>query len=286
LALQETASGVPMIRDSLSLDKDCANVFRESAKRKQKLQQLADDIAVSDGRNESAILLAICPTRWCVRYRSITKLLKFWKVVLLALDELAKEAGRGDAKCKLEGLRKQLSKAKTYFAVVVWQALFGPCEELAKALQAVNTTATGALVGSNVLLTRLRKLRNEDEFDHLYSQTETDAANLGLTPLASESDLESRRQVRAPSRYEMQTNTSRPHIFTEKEKLRNEFYAALDLLISEVERRFDQPGLSRMATLESMLSSDEVSEGANEVLSIYDDIDASKFSLERCMLYT
>jgi hypothetical protein len=56
-------------------------------------------------------------------------------------------------------------------------------------------------------------------------------------------------------------------------------------LISEVERRFDQPRLLRMATLESMLSSDEVSEGANDrVLSIYDDVDASKFSLERRML--
>ena len=98
-----------------------------------------------------------------MRYRSITKLLKFWKVVLLALDELANEAGRG-----VKGLRKQMPKAKTYFAVVVCQTLFGPCEELAKALQAVNTTVTGALVGSNVLLTHLRKLRNEDEFDHLY----------------------------------------------------------------------------------------------------------------------
>jgi hypothetical protein len=28
-----------------------------------------------------------------------------------ALDELAKEAGRDDVKCKLEGLRKQTSKA-------------------------------------------------------------------------------------------------------------------------------------------------------------------------------
>ena len=78
-------------------------------------------------------------------YRSVTKLLKFWKVVLLALDELAKEAGRGDVKCKLEG------QAKSYFAVVVCQALFGPCEELAKALQAVNTTVTGALVGSRLM---------------------------------------------------------------------------------------------------------------------------------------
>ena len=90
----------------------------------------------------------------------------------------------------------------------------------------MNTTPTGALVGSNVLLTHLQKLRNEQR--------------LMLPILASESDLESPRQVRAPSRYEMQTNTSRPHIFTEKEKLRSEFYAALDLFISEVERRFDQ----------------------------------------------
>jgi hypothetical protein len=58
----------------------------------------------------------------------------------------------------------------------------------------------------------------------------------------------------------------------------------LDLLISEVERRFDQPGLSRMATLENMLSSDEISEDAHEVLAIYDDVDANKFILERRML--
>jgi hypothetical protein len=41
-----------------------------------------------------------------------------------------------------------------------------------------------------------------------------------------------------------------------------------------------------MVTLESMLSSDKVSERVNEVLSIYDDVDASKFSFERRMLPT
>ena len=36
-SLQETASDVPIIRNSLSVVKDCAVVFRESAKRKQTL---------------------------------------------------------------------------------------------------------------------------------------------------------------------------------------------------------------------------------------------------------
>ena len=50
------------------------------------------------------------------------------------------------------------------------------------------------------------------------------------------------------------------------------------------QRRLDQPALSRMAILESMLSSGEVSEEAHEILAIYDDIDSDKLSLERRML--
>jgi hypothetical protein len=280
LALQETASDVPMIRDSLTLVKDCANVFRESAKRKQKLKQLAADIAVADGQNESVTLLALCPTRWCVRYRAITKLLKFWKVVLSALDELVLETGRGDVKCKMEGLRKQMTKMKGYFGVVVCQALFGPCEELATSLQAANTTATGAVRASNVLLVHLRKLRNEDEFNYLYGQAEIDAAELGLkVPQAT--DLAARRQVKPPGRYEMQNNTSEPHVFSEKAKLRSEYYTALDLLIAEVQRRFDQPSLAHMSALENALSNEEATE---DVLDIYNDIDRNKLLLERKML--
>lgn len=39
---------------------------------------------------------------------------------LLALNKLVKETGRGDVQCN------QMSKTKTYFAVVVRQTLFGP----------------------------------------------------------------------------------------------------------------------------------------------------------------
>ena len=92
LALQEAASDVSIIRNSLSLVKDCANVFRESAKRKQKLKQLSDDISVistdSDTDSGSVFLLSLCPTRWCVRSKAVSRILKSWKVIVLALDEL------------------------------------------------------------------------------------------------------------------------------------------------------------------------------------------------------
>ena len=40
-----------------------------------------------------------------------------------------------------------------------------------------------------------------------------------------------------------------------------------------------------MATLENTLSSDELSKDAQQVLAIYDDVDADKYILERRMLY-
>lgn len=57
LALQETASEIQIISNSLSLVKDCANNFRESAKRKQKLQQIADEIYLLPAAMERAMLL-------------------------------------------------------------------------------------------------------------------------------------------------------------------------------------------------------------------------------------
>ena len=158
-----------------------------------------------------------------------------------------------------------MAKTKTFIGVTMCQTLFGPCEELAKALQAVNTTATGAMRAANVLLTHLRKLRDEHEFDHLYTQGQIDTSQFGLT-VTTESDCQPHRQVRPPARNEMQPNTGSPHVFTEKEKMRSEYYAALDVLISEVECRFDQPALSHLTTLENILSTDEVSDDARKIL--------------------
>jgi len=74
-----------------------------------------------------------------------------------SLDELVLETGRGDVK------RKQMTKMKIYFGVVVYQVLFGPREELVTPLQATNTTAVRV---SNVLLVHFR---NDDEFNYVYT---------------------------------------------------------------------------------------------------------------------
>ena len=134
------------------------------------------------------------------------------------------------------------------------------------------------------MLNHLQNIRNEYEFNHLFDQAKINAVNLGLM-IPDTTDAQLPRIVRGPARYEMQHVTSLPHVFTEKEKLRSEYYASLDLLISEIERRFDQPGLVHMAALESILTSTTVAdEDLRSTIALYDDIDQEKVLREIHML--
>ena len=95
----------------------------------------------------------------------MSRILKPWKVIILALDEIKAEVARGDVKCKIDGLYKLMSKMKTYCGVIQCQAIFGPCEDLAKALPSEKTTATEAVQASKTLMLHLQNIRTEPEFD-------------------------------------------------------------------------------------------------------------------------
>jgi hypothetical protein len=170
-----------------------------------------------------------------------------WKPIVLAFDEMRAEPMRGDMKIKVDEIRKKMTTMKTYFGVHICSVLFSPCEEHAKGLQSKNTTATGALESARILIAHLKRIREENEFNRLYDQCINDAIDLNLQ-LPKE-----RRTLQPPTKYEAKPNSSKAHVFTAKEKLRQEYFSAADMLIAEVERRFDQPGLKQMAKLEHTL---------------------------------
>ena len=106
--------------------RDIAVIYREPAKRKQKLKdaaldesnqssdeesairQIAGDVIVID--NEGAVLqttvLALCPTRWCVRARALQRVLDLWPSIRRAVNQLLTENCRRKTKIKLESLKK------------------------------------------------------------------------------------------------------------------------------------------------------------------------------------
>jgi hypothetical protein len=168
-----------------------------------------------------------------------------WKAIMLAL-QMKSERITGDANAKVDDEHRKMSKLETYIGVQVCGTIFGPCEHNAKGLQSDRTTAT-ALQSAGLLVARLQRLGSDDEFFKNYTYNLEDMESLQLA-LPQE-----RRTAKLPLRHETTANCFETHVFTPIEKMRHEYVATLDLLIAEVERPFNQPGIKLTANIEQLL---------------------------------
>jgi len=83
---------------------------------------------------------------------------------------------RGETRTKISGLLKQAKKARTVFGLLCSEALFGPCEAVAKVLQGEKATAAGALECVKTLKGRVHALRNEKAVEEILNKTKISAA--------------------------------------------------------------------------------------------------------------
>ncbi|KAK0153294.1 Zinc finger MYM-type protein 1 [Merluccius polli] len=156
LALQEVARDVTLIADIFNFVQSASNLIRESAKRKSLYQSLfPDGEAVSN-------IAALCPTRWCVRTRAISRLLQGYVPLLETLRVLQNDKSvRGETRQKISGLLKQAMKGRTVFGLLCCEAMFGPCEAVARSLQGADANVSGAIECILALKERIGALRGE-----------------------------------------------------------------------------------------------------------------------------
>jgi hypothetical protein len=158
LVLQELVSSVDLIGDSLVFVHQCALLAKDSPKRKGLWEEICGAEAVQ--------LLAICPTRWCVRGTALVRAernyIRIQEFLSLLLDD---NALRPLVKATVSGLHKQSMKAKTLLGLKISSSLFGLCEPVARGLQHVNTTAGGCLQAIRCLKQSLSQRRTDEAFE-------------------------------------------------------------------------------------------------------------------------
>ena len=141
LALQDAASGIRPVRDALSLANELSSFFKDSAKRTGVLDTIImtqlSCVKNSAGLASGSRLLPLCPTRWCVRARSLGTLLKHYEAVLTALDTLSDEPGPTGTKA--DGLATKLRSFECLFTLKVASKIFAITEELGTTLQSKKT---------------------------------------------------------------------------------------------------------------------------------------------------
>ena len=110
-------------------------------------------------------------------------------------------------------------------------------------------TASEANRGASVLLSTLEDMRQESCYDSQFAEVEDMARKL-KTPIT---EPKKPRVSRPSKRFEQQPCTAPSTSLDARSGLRKAYYEAVDLIISETKRRFDQPGLKTLARVEDLL---------------------------------
>ena len=223
LALQEVSRDVRIVADTLNFVQGVAVVIKESSKRKALFQSLF-------GTEDVVNVQSLCPTRWCIRANAISRVISAYSVLMETLKTLEQDmAMRGDTRAKVAGLHKQAKKASTYFGLVCSEALFQPCESVAKSLQSPKITAGAALECIKLLQKNLQRLKLDAALGELMTKVTT-YVNLKNLEMPKPT-----RTSKTPARFR---HTTAPESVVDTGdgtgSWRRQFYEALNLIENEV----------------------------------------------------
>lgn len=140
-------------------------------------------------------ILAICPTRWCVRTIAIKPVCSAYRQITETLEQLKDDQSvRGETRAKIGGLYKKALKAKTYFGLLCCAALYEPCESAARGLPLTNASALGAIECPELLRKRVEALRDDAVVENMMHMVAT--AGLKISAASSERTVSTLRRLK------------------------------------------------------------------------------------------
>ena len=238
LCLQECARQSKPVSDALTIVNELYNFIQLSPKRLTLFNKLKAELAP-----ENPNVKPLCPTRWTVRTSAINSVIKNYSVLLQEL-EIIRDEFSGEASSKALGLLTVMEKFSTYFGLKLAYLVFVSTEQLAITLQAKNINAQICIESGHTAKNFLLRHRSTNNFGIFYKSAITESKNLTDKPALP-------RKRRIPRRID---SGSEGHSFSlPEEYFRSQYFEALDVVINELECRFDQEDLKLLKEVENLL---------------------------------
>ena len=246
LCLQEVSSSCRAVRDALNTVHDVTTLIKTSPKRMHIFEDFKRNAELGSCGNAPS-LKPLCPTRWTVRTCCIDSVLKNYNNLSDALEAIS-TSGYDDGCRKAAGLSVLLDKFSTLFGMKLARLLFSKAEQLATAVQKVGVSAEDVMTAVNAIVQFYSSCRNDSEFNAFFSSVVEESKGKTEEPCLP-------RQKRVPRRIDSDTG-SIGYQHTDVESFyRQQYYEALDTVISELKRRFEQKGMGVAQELETLLLS-------------------------------
>ena len=268
LACSDAVKGCKVMRDALDITYEIVKLIKKSPRRDATLQRLKEQM-----HEDSPGIRVLCPTRWTVRAQALQSILSNYSVLQVLWQESLDFVKEAEMRSRIQGVSTCMKTFEFFWGVALGELLLNHTDNLSKTLQHTSMSAAEGQKIAKMTVCTLHSIRSDPNFELFWQK---------VTKLAAELDVDEPalpRQRKRPRRYE--DGTGEAH-FSEnvKDFFRHIYFEALDLVISGINSRFDQPGYNIYSKLEDLLvkatNNEEYEDEYQFIIDFYkDDFDSN-----------
>ena len=230
--------------DALDVAFEITKLVKFSPKRNAAFDRIKSEVVEEDGFVPG--IRTLCPTRWTVRGNSIGSILENYLVLKQLWKECLEAKLEPDVKGRIIGVDTQMSRYCLLFGLKLCERILKITDNLSMILQTQSLSAAEAQSIAVDTIDTLKGIRSDEKFKLFFQLVESLRVRLDCEEPALP------RKRKAPRHLE-DGNEEAYHNFTTEEHYRIQYFEALDLAVTSIQDRFDQPGYATYKNLESLL---------------------------------
>lgn len=271
LAMCDTIKKCKLTRDTMDTTHEISKLVKFSPKRNAAFDKIKQELSPN-----TPGFRVLCPTRWTVRAKSLHSIIDNYAVLQQLWESVLQESLDTEVRARVIGVQAQMRSFDYFFGVCVAELVLDHGDNLSATLQSSTISAAEGQHVAALSVQTLKSLRTDD-FCELFWST--------VLRKADAFDVEEPRLPRRrkrPQRYE--TGDASPHFpATVEDHYRQIYNEVLDLAISTITSRFDQPGYALYRRSEDLLiksvRGEDASSELDAVVTFYGD-DFDRYRLE------
>ena len=243
LACSDTVKGCKVLKDSLETTREITKLVKFSPKREILFRNLKQDIAP-----DTPGIRVLCPTRWTVRGERLGSVIANYAVLQETFEESIDTVTDTEVKSRLIGVSAQMKTFNFFFGTLLGELVLKHSDNLSRTLQHDDISAAEGQEVAALTISTLQSIRSDSMFDLFWEKVQRlrEADGVDIDPPVLP------RRRKAPKRLEVGCGEP-SHAQSPKDMYRRFYFEALDLVITAVKNRFDQPGYQTYKNLQELL---------------------------------
>jgi hypothetical protein len=242
LAAYDTLKKSKVMKEALETTHEITKLIKYSPRREGIFNKVKDSLPASGGPG----IRVLCPTRWTVRVEALSSITNNFEVLQSTWEEAVEVVKDTETKARIHGVSSQMNTFDYLFGNLLGQMILKHADNLSSTLKHKSLSAAEGQQIARMTTETLKSIRNDQSYDLFWKNTCHKASMLDI----GEPQLPRRRRL--PRRYDDGLSGGDFHD-DPRSFYKQKYYEALDLIITCIEERFDQPGYQIYRFLESLL---------------------------------